>query len=179
MYTVNTTSLGIAVIPFLIALAKKNFGLTGADIGNYLLLQVGGMILANILFKFLAKGQRYKGILAIHIVSGALLPIAALLLQNNHTLFMILFPLSGLVLATKEIAIPGILLEISNNENRAVYTGISGAGSIATIIFPIAAGALITTIGFTPVFITASVLISFGFIFSAKIKCSRFEGDIK
>lgn len=179
LYTVNTTSLGIAVIPFLIALAKKNFGLTGADIGNYLLLQVGGMILANILFKFLAKGQRYKGILAIHIVSGALLPIAALLLQNNHSLFMILFPLSGLVLATKEIAIPGILLEISNNENRAVYTGISGAGSIATIIFPIAAGALITTIGFTPVFITASILISFSFIFSAKIKCSRFEGDIK
>ena len=179
LYTVNTTSLGIAVIPFLIALAKKNFGLTGADIGNYLLLQVGGMILANILFKFLAKGKRYKGILAIHIVSGALLPITALLLQNNHTLFMILFPLSGLVLATKEIAIPGILLEISNNENRAVYTGISGAGSIATIIFPIAAGALITTIGFTPVFITASILISFGFIFSAKIRCSRFEGDIK
>ena len=179
LYTVNTTSLGIAVIPFLIALAKKNFGLTGTDIGNYLLLQVGGMIVVNILFKFLSKGQRYKGILAIHIVSGALLPIAALLLQNNHTLFMFLFPLSGVVLATKEIAIPGILLEISNNENRAIYSGISGAGSVATIIFPIVAGVLITTIGFTPVFIIASILISLGFIFSRKIECSRFIGDDK
>lgn len=179
LYTVNSTSLGIAVIPFLIALAKKNFGLTGADIGNYLLLQVGGMIFINILFKFLSKGQRYKGILNLHIASGAILPIAALLLQNNHTLFMILFPLSGLVLATKEIAIPGILLEISSNENRAIYTGISGAGSVLSIIFPIAAGALIPTIGFTPVFITASVLISLGFIFSTKIECSRFKEDIR
>jgi len=84
---------------------------------------------------------------------------------------MLLFPLSGLVLASKEIAIPGILLEISNDNNRAIYTGISGAGSVATIIFPITAGALITVIGFTPVFIVASLLVLSSFIFSAKIHC--------
>ena len=176
LYMVNTTSLGIAVIPFLIALAKKNFGLTGHSIGNYLLLQVGGMIAANILFKLLARGQRYKGILAIHIVSGALLPILALLFQNNQNLFLILFPLSGLVLASREIAIPGILLEISTNENRAIYTGISGAGSVSTIIFPIIAGGLITVIGFSPVFITAGILIIASFIFSRNIDCSRLSG---
>ncbi|MEA3466852.1 MAG: hypothetical protein U9R57_01350 [Thermodesulfobacteriota bacterium] len=119
LYAVNSTSIGIAVIPFLIALAKRKFGLTGTDIGNYLLLQVGGMILANIVFKYLSKGRGYKGILTINILSGALLPIAALLFQNSPNLFLILFPLSGLVLASKEIAIPGILLEISNDENRA------------------------------------------------------------
>ncbi len=173
LYAVNSTSLGIAIIPFLIALAKHNFGLTGVDIGNYLILQVTGMVLANILFKFMAKGQGYKGILTIHILSGALLPIAALFLQNKPILFMLLFPLSGLVLASKEIAIPGILLEISNDENRAIYTGISGAGSVATIIFPITAGALIPLIGFAPVFIFASLLIVSSFIFSAKIHCPR------
>lgn len=171
LYTVNTTSLGIAIIPFLIALAKKNFGLTGADVGNYLLLQVAGVIVATILFKFMAKGQGYRGIMTIHILSGALLPIAALLLQSNPNLFMLLFPLSGLVLASKEIAVPGILLEISNDNNRAIYTGISGAGSVATIIFPIAAGALITVIGFAPVFVFASLLVLSSFVFSAKIHC--------
>ncbi len=178
LYAVNTTSLGIAIIPFLIALAKKNFGLTGHSIGNFLLLQVAGMILANILFKFLAKGQRYKGIMAIHIISGALLPVLALLFQNNQNLFLILFPLSGLVLASREIAIPGILLEISTNENRAIYTGISGAGSISTIIFPILAGWMITTIGFTPVFVAAAALITLSFVFSTKINCSRFDGGV-
>jgi len=171
LYAVNTTSLSIAIIPFLIALAKKNFGLTGTTVGNYLLLQVAGVIVATILFKFMAKGQGYRGILTIHILSGALLPVAALLLQNNPNLFMLLFPLSGLVLAAKEIAIPGILLEISNDNNRAIYTGISGAGSVTTIIFPIAAGALITVIGFAPVFILASLLVLSSFVFSAKIHC--------
>lgn len=171
LYAVNSTSIGIAVIPFLIALAKKNFGLTGTDIGNYLLLQVAGMILANILFKYLSKDRGYKGILTIHILSGALLPIAALLLQNSPNLFLILFPISGLVLASKEIAIPGILLEISNEENRAIYTGISGAGSVTSILFPLAAGALISVIGFTPVFIAASLFIVSSFLFSVNIQC--------
>ncbi len=170
LYAVNTTSLGIAIIPFLIALAKKNFGLTGTDVGNYLLLQVAGVIVATILFKFMAKEQGYRGILTIHILSGALLPIAALLLQDNPNLFMLLFPLSGLVLASKEIAIPGILLEISNNNNRAIYTGISGAGSVATIIFPIAAGTMITVIGFAPVFIVASLLVLSSFMFSGHLE---------
>ncbi len=176
LYAVNTTSLGIAIIPFLIALAKKNFGLTGTTVGNYLLLQVAGVIIATILFKFMAKGQGYRGIMTIHILSGALLPIAALLLQGNPNLFMLLFPLSGLVLASKEIAIPGILLEISNDNNRAIYTGISGAGSVATIIFPIAAGALITVIGFAPVFIVASLFVLSSFVFSAKIHCGGSRG---
>ena len=176
LYMVNLSSLGIAVIPFLIALAKKNFGLSGKDIGNYLLLQVAGMILANLLFKFFSKGHRYKGILALHVISGALLPIAALLLQNNKNMFMLIFPLTGLVLASKEIAIPGILLEISNDKNRAVYTGISGAGSIATIIFPVTAGFLITFSGFAPVFIAASLIIISSFLFSAKINCKRLKG---
>ncbi|MCK5070292.1 MAG: hypothetical protein KAR01_07110 [Desulfocapsa sp.] len=171
LYAVNTTSLGIAIIPFLIALAKKNFGLTGIDVGNYLLLQVAGTILATILFKYMSKGDGYKGILTIHIISGALLPIVALLLQDSPVMYLLLFPLSGLVLASKEIAIPGILLEISNDENRAIYTGISGAGSIATLIFPIAAGAFISFIGFTPVFIAASLLILSSFFFTAKIHC--------
>jgi len=173
LYLVNSTSLGIAIIPFLIALAKKNFGLTGVDIGNYLLLQVTGMILANILFKFMANGQGYKGILTIHILSGALLPIAALFLQNSPILFLLLFPLSGLVLASREIAIPGILLEISNEGNRAIYTGLSGAGSVTTIIFPLAAGVLLSFMGFAPIFLTASLLIISSFAFSAKIHCPR------
>ena len=171
LYAVNSTSLGIAIIPFLIALAKKNFGLTGVDIGNYLILQVAGMVLANIAFKFMAKGRGYRGILTIHILSGALLPIAALFLQNSPILFMLLFPVSGLVIASKEIAIPGILLEISNEENRAIYTGISGAGSVATIIFPIATGALIPFVGFAPIFIVASLLIISSFMFSVHIHC--------
>ncbi|RKX75166.1 MAG: MFS transporter [Spirochaetes bacterium] len=176
LYAVNTTSLGIAIIPFLIALAKKNFELTSTSVGNYLLLQVAGVIVATILFKFMAKKQGYRGIMTIHILSGALLPIAALLLQGNPNLFMLLFPLSGLVLASKEIAVPGILLEISNNNNRAIYTGISGAGSVATIIFPIAAGALITVIGFAPVFILASLLILSSLVFSVKIHCRGSRG---
>ena len=171
LYMVNTTSLAFAILPFLIFLAKKNFGLTGREIGNYLLLQVIGIILASILFKFLAKGHKYKGILAVHILAGAMLPVFALWLQHNQSWFVLIFLFSGVVLASKEIAIPGILLEISNDRNRAIYTGISGAGSLSIVVFPLIAGALISSWGFTPIFLFVSATVLTSFIFSHKIDC--------
>ena len=41
------------------------------------------------------------------------------------------------------ISVQGILLGITNNDNRAVYTGISGSLSITTAIFPLIAGTFI------------------------------------
>jgi hypothetical protein len=45
----NTASLSIAIIPFYIALAKTSFHLTSQAVGNYLILQILGMIVSNAL----------------------------------------------------------------------------------------------------------------------------------
>ena len=86
-------------------------------------------------------------------------------------LIVLIFLFSGVVLASKEIAIPGILLEISNDRNRAIYTGISGAGSLSIVVFPLIAGALISSWGFTPIFLFVSATVLTSFIFSHKIDC--------
>jgi len=91
LYLTNTVSIGFAIIPFLIVFAKANFGLTSADTGNFLLLQVSGMIVSTLIYRFISKGQSYKGILAVFIAAGALLPVLALLFHGNKTLYFSLF----------------------------------------------------------------------------------------
>ncbi len=175
LYLTNTASLGFAIIPFLIAYAKKNFGLTSSDTGNFLLLQVAGMIISTLIYRFTSKGQSYKGILSVFIVSGALLPVLALLFSGNRTLYLLLFLLSGVVLAARQISLPGILLEISNDENRAIYTGLSGLGSLAVMIYPVFAGFIVQKLGYSAIFILTGILVLSSFYFSGKISCDRFD----
>jgi len=177
LYLTNLVSIGFAIIPFLIAYAKTNFGLTSADTGNFLILQVFGMIVSTLIYRFASKGQRYKGILSIFIISGSLLPVLALLFHDNKSLYFSLFFLSGIVLASSQISLPGILLEISTDENRAIYTGLSGLGSIGVILYPVLAGIVIQNFGYTVIFIFTSLLILSSFYFSRKVRCKNFESD--
>jgi len=175
LYLTNLVSIGFAIIPFLISYAKEKFGLTSADTGNFLLLQVSGMIVSTLIYRFASKGQRYKGILTIFIISGAFLPVLALLFQGSKVLYFSLFFLSGIVLASRQISLPGILLEISTDENRAIYTGLSGLGSIGVILYPVFAGIVIQYFGYKLIFILTSILILSSFYFSRKVKCNSNE----
>ena len=73
----------------------------------------------------------------------------------------------------------GVLMEISTNENRVLYTGISGAGTILTTIFPLIAGFLITEIGYTWVFIAISALVLISFFFVRRLDCSGTSKEVE
>ena len=172
---INTSGITLAVIPFLIGLASSRFGIEGKTLGNYLLIQMAGSLTANLIFNFINKNQRYREILYYFIIAGAAVPILALVLSFSESLYPLVFLLSGSALAANMIATPGILLEISNEENRAVYSGISGAGSIAVLLYPLAAGFLINWLGYYFVFIMSSIIILTGMFFAKKIICSRIS----
>jgi hypothetical protein len=102
---------------------------------------------------------------------GASIPLIALALQNHSHLFPLIFMFSGLFVSTFKIAMSGILVEISNNENRTLYAGMSGAGNILTTLFPLGAGFLIQTIGYDWVFVMISISMLSSFLFVRKLVC--------
>jgi MFS family permease len=171
---INTAGITLAWIPFLISLAGKSFGVSGARAGNFLLLQMTGALAANLFLNTFHKSPKYKGILYYFIIAGATLPLLALMLRNAPLIYPLLFLISGSTLTAYQITIPGILLEISTDENRAVYTGIAGAGSLAVLVYPVLAGFFITRFGYTPVFIGTSFLILSGLPWASRIVCKRF-----
>ena len=114
---------------------------------------------------------RYKSLLKFSLVIGGVLPLISLLFSNNQTAYQFIYILAGIFAASYKISINGILLEISNNENRAAYAGISGAGSILQTLFPLTAGFFISIIGYSGVFITVSVIILISYNFVKKLEC--------
>jgi MFS family permease len=170
---INSLGLGMSILPFLILFAKDKFGLSYEMIGNFLLIRTVGMLFASLLFYKIAHKINYKTLLKFSLVIGALLPIIALFFSTNQYFYQFIFIISGIFVAIYKISDNGILLEISTNENRALYTGISGAGSILTTIFPLIAGFLIIKFGYIPVFSTVSVLILSSIFFVKKLNCKK------
>lgn len=168
----NSVSISIAIIPFYIALAKTTFRLTSQAIGNYLVFQIIGMIISNFFWmRIIKKTQTYKSILSVYILLNIFLPVYALITTNNHILFVSVFFFTGFSLTAYEIVMSGMLVEISTNDNRALYTGISGTGNILSAIFPIISGVLVAQSGYVIVLLFSSLLISFGFVFAKKVHC--------
>ena len=170
---INILGLSFSLLPFFILLAKKNFGLNSEMIGNFLLFKVIGMFSIGILIFFFGKKFNYKRLLYITAILGASLPIMALFLIEYEVFFKIIFIFSGIFFSVYRVTMDGILLEISTDENRAEYAGIAGAGNILTVVFPLIAGFLIKFIGFTPVFITISIILFLSIFLIRKMNCKQ------
>jgi MFS family permease len=171
---INTSGIILSTIPFLIMFGRSRFEVTGSLTGTYLLVQMIGGLVTNILLNVLHKGERYRGMLYLFIAIGTAAPLLALLLVQNQMLYAVVFLFSGSALALYQIITPGVLLEISTDENRPVYTGLAGAGSIMNIVYPVTAGFLIRFLGFPLVMVLSSLIIVSGIIAVRNIVCIRF-----
>ena len=170
---VNFSSLGLILIPFYVALSKSLFGLSQNQVGNFILLQFVGMIVSTFIWNWVAKHFKFKGIACGYIIIGSLLPIMALFFARyGIRIYQWIFFIAGFSIPAYKIFLQGILLEITNNENRAIYAGISGALSLTTAIFPLLAGILINAYGFAGIFIIISPLVIVSIYFLFRIKCN-------
>ncbi len=171
LFIINFLGLGFSFIPFMILFAKKNFELSATLIGNILLFKIIGMLITSLILYKRSKQFEYKKLLYFSFIFGISLPLLSLIFSNNYLVYQLIFVLSGVFITAFGIARNGILVEISSNENRAIYTGISGTGSIIPTIFPLIAGILISIWGYYVTFIVVSLIVSFSFIFIRKLNC--------
>ncbi len=171
LIVVNTVGLGAAVMPFVVLLARNRFGLHADMVGDFLLLRTLGMMAAGLGLVWLSQRVSYRHILVLGGLLGALVPLGALLFQDRRTAFTVLFFGAGLFAASYKMAVNGILLEISNDANRAAYAGISGAGSFLVMVFPILAGKAISLVGFEWVFSFVVFLMVIGLWVSLGLRC--------
>lgn len=172
---INFMGLVVSFIPFMILFARSNFDLSYNFIGNILIFKVVGMLLTSIVLYKRSHKFEYKNLLFFSLICGASLPVLALLFKNNQLAYQMLFLLSGVFVSAFRVAKNGILVEISTNENRATYTGISGAGSILPTVFPLVAGVMISVLDYSSTFIIITLLVITSLIFVTKLNCRKLE----
>ncbi|RUT79999.1 MFS transporter [Ancylomarina longa] len=169
---INTQGIVISFIPFVMLYAKETFNTQGSDTGEFLLFKVIGVVIVSFMIWLVNKKVKYNTILYSNVFLSILLALLILLINNVDTLKYI-FILGGIVISLFTITMNGLLLEISGNENRALYAGFAGAGNIIPSIFPLIAGGIISKLGYAAFFIFFMLIISFSLYFILKIKCSR------
>ncbi len=174
---INSMGFGLTMVPFYVYLAKQNLGLSAKVVGDFLLVQIIGMIISNYVWHIIVKRRSYRGIAKAYAIIGMIIPILALIFSGeigrylNERLYIIVFFLAGFNNSAYQIAVPGVLLEISKEHNRALYTALSGAGSITTIVFPLIGGILIKLLGFPVVFLIGILMTEITFLAIKNIVC--------
>lgn len=169
---INTLGLSITAFPFLVSFAKDVSGISDEKIGNFLMMKVAGMVSFSLLIYVLRNRINYKLMLIVSIILGTIIPIFALIFAKNEFIYATNFFIAGSLFAILNIAKEGIIIEISNEKNRAEYAGYIGAGSILTAILPLFSGFLISFLGYTAVFIGIAITVLSSLYFTLKLKCS-------
>lgn len=159
----NLLGLGVTLVPFYVALCRIRVGLTGADLGTLLLVQIVAMVTSNLIWSRVARRGGFKGVLRWLILIAATGPMVALLLSTDalSAAFPLIFLLSGAAHSADHIASDAVLIEITSDENRATYSGIFGTLNLTRALFPVANGALLATIGYDAVFIAVGIIALF------------------
>jgi len=169
----NLAGFAATLTPFYVVLAKERYSLSTTDIGNFLLIGITGMVLSNFLWSQVVRKYSFKGVLIVWIIIGAILPVLALILSHwaPYALYQTIFFLSGVGISAQKISQDGVLIEISENDNRALYSGIKGAFNLSIALFPLVSGFLIVWIGYTPVFLFGALSMSLALVFVRRLNC--------
>ena len=169
---INTMGISITLLPFVMLYAKQMFHTGSQDTGLFLLYKVIGSVSIGFLLFALARKFRCRYLLYGNaaLVLGVILVI---LLPAGMPPFRLIFLLGGIVYAVYSISMNGVLLEISGNDTRVLYTGIAGAGNILPAVFPMLGGWIIERFGYQPFFILISLMILSSLFFSYKLNCRR------
>jgi len=169
---VNTMGVSLTLLPFIMLYAKENFSAQSAETGIFLLYKVVGGVLMGFFLYTISGRYKYKFLLYGNTFLVLLIPVI-IMFSNSTPSFTTIFFIGGMIYSIYSISIGGILLEISGNTNRALYTGIAGAGSIIPAIFPLIGGQIIKSYGFF-LFLTIFMLIVICSIFFIhKLNCEK------
>jgi MFS family permease len=165
---INTMGISISFLPFIILFGKQIYHTQSSDTGWMLLIKIIGTVATGFLLFFLSGKYKYRYLL----YGGALLTFISplvLLLPFQVPSLAIVFFFGGIIYTAYNISMNGVLLEISGNTNRALYTGIAGAGNILPAVFPLAGGWIIKHFGFLPFFSLFMIVILASLFFIYKM----------
>lgn len=174
---INTTGTVISTLPFLILYGQTRFTVDGSLTGTFLLVQMAGALATNLVLSFFSKHKGYRSLIYLFVVSSAAAPLAALLLPPDPAWYAAVFLFGGIAHTLSQIISTGVLLEISSDGNRALYTGLSGAGSIMQVLYPMVFGLLVPLFGYTALLGMTVLYLLLGMVAARKIKCESLEMD--
>jgi len=169
---INTQGIGMTLLPFVILYGKQFSDIQNADTGSFLLFKVIGSVFTGMLLFALSGKFKYRYLLYLNTGLALALPMLLLLLTGIPP-FKGIFFVGGIIFAIYGITMNGVLLEVSGTSNRALYTGIAGAGNILPALFPLVGGWIIKDYGFQPFLLLFVGIVVSSLFFIHRLNCQK------
>lgn len=169
---INTQGIAVSFMPFIVLYAKNSFSVDSAETGVFLVHKIIGVVLVSVIVLIVSNKIKYNILLYLNTILSVILATAALFITDEYT-FRYLFIIGGIIYSVYSITMNGVLLEVSGQDNRALYAGFAGAGNILPAVFPLIGGWIIDQFGFKPFFILFIVIVLSSLYFIKKIDCKK------
>lgn len=173
LLAINTAGITLTLMPFLVLYGTELLSISKSTLGTLLIFKVtGGVLTGLFLFRY-SKRFSYGTLFYAVIFISTLLPLLAVLSAYWNIVFYAVFFLGGILLAIYVMTISGILLEISDNKNRALFTGLTGVGSIIPALFPLVGSWIIQAFSFYAFFGVFIIINCSAIIFIHRLDCNK------
>ncbi len=166
---VNSEGLFLSIVPFFTTYAILSFSVNAKLIGTLFAWKIIGVLVSSAVLVVM-KDYKYFRILSVNIAISVLVPVLLLISGNELWAFKAAFFGVGVFNSIYRITYEGILVEISNDQNRATYASVLGTSNISTFIIPLLSGSLIRLLGYKLTFIFAAALLAVGVLFLIKLR---------
>ena len=174
LISINTLGLAYGMLPFILLFARENQAISGEHgIGDLLIAKTTGLIVSGVFLYFRKNKARYQNMMYFMIAVAVSFVTIVWIFPHVFAAYLFSFFLGGIYLGLFQIVINGVLLEISHTGNRPLFTGISGAGSILPVLFPLFGGSLIALTGFHIFFSLFSAISLLSYVFIRKLNCKK------
>ncbi len=152
---------------FVILQAKEHIELTGWLVGGFIVVQMGGALLGNLIWRRLSP--RYKQIMIASFLL-AILAYASLLLSPKKLSYFFAFFALGMAIDGFRIATMNLLLLIAPESKRPVYIALQNNLTAIGLFFAIPGGFILKTFGYEALYSFTIAMLGLGLYFATRLK---------
>ena len=175
----SLTGFSLMVLPFYIVYARQELGAPQGAIGWFMLAQVLGSVLANLVWARLVDRYGSRRMLATCAVTSMLTPLLAILLGRFG--WIGLLPVSFLGGATfngRAVGFFSALLELAPAAERPTYSALNAVLILPVAFLPLIAGALLECWSYPTLFLIAASFIGMGALLTRRLSDPKDVEDL-
>jgi MFS family permease len=173
------TGFSLMVLPFYIVYARQELGAPAGAIGWFMLAQVLGGVLANLIWARLVDSYDSRRMLATCAVTSMLTPLSAILLGRFGWggLLPVIF-LAGATFNGREVGFSSALLELAPAAERPTYSALNTVLILPVAFLPLIAGVLLQHWSYPTLFLISAMFIAMGALLTRRLPAPKGLGNL-
>ena len=157
------TGFSLMALPFYVVFAREKLGAPPDAIGWFLLAQILGGVLANLLWAYLVDRAGSRKMLVVCGTMSTITPILAIFLAPlGWSALIVVFFLAGATFTGRKVGFQSALLELAPAAERPTYAGLNAVLILPLAFLTLIAGVFLQHGSYPTLFIIASAFIASG-----------------